>query len=256
MNVSQAKGGPVEFECDGLVLGLGSDWESSRMFSAIDKAMNGVLSELMESDELSTKANKTTTFLRPAGIKARQLTIVGLGSIESRDAGIGYRAAATAAKSMASSKSRRRIAYAGFAGDELFLKSSVVGSITGGVGQDLFRAERSLHAPDEIFWFDCKSDLISAGQAIGESMNLATTRQPASQLSLPGKLCRRSDESGQRSRFGNRSLGSSKTRSRKMRRTVSRQSRFGKTAAIMHSQICGNRFEQTADRPGRQRSNF
>ena len=49
----------------------------------------------------------------------------------------------------------------------------MIGSITGGVGQDLFRAERSLYSPSEIHWFDVDPATIAAGAIIAESMNLA-----------------------------------------------------------------------------------
>ena len=172
MKIEQASGSLADFNCDGLVLGLGSDWQSSLPFIAIDTAMNGALSQLIGADDLSTKPMKLTSFLLPTGIQAKQLTIVGLGNLESRDAGVGFRAAATAAKSMAGSKNRRRIAFAGFYGDELFLKSSVIGSITGGVGQDLFRAERNLHSVDQIYWFDVATAILQSGTMIAESMNL------------------------------------------------------------------------------------
>ncbi len=173
MKIEPAQGIPIDFECDGLVLGLGNEWQSSRHFAAIDAAMNGILRKLVESEELSTKPSKLTSILLPTGIRAKQLTIVGLGPLESRDAGVGYRAAATAAKAMAGSKNRQRVAYVGFHGDDLFLKSSVIGSITGGVGQDLFRTERSLFSPQQIHWFEVDATTIAAGSAIGESMNVA-----------------------------------------------------------------------------------
>ncbi len=173
MKIVKAVGSPADIECDGLVLGLGSDWKTSRYFAAIDVAMGGILTKLIEGEDLSTKPMKLATFPLPTGIKARQLTIVGLGDLDSRDAGVGYRAAATAAKSMASSKNRLLLAYAGFSGDDLFLKSAVMGSITGGVGQDLFRAERSLHPPSTIHWFDVDSANLASGTIVAESMNLA-----------------------------------------------------------------------------------
>lgn len=173
MKIESAQGNPVDFDCDGLVLGLGNEWQSSRHFATLDAAMNGVLKRLVESDELSTKPSKVTSILLPSGIRAKQLTIVGLGPLELRDAGVGYRAAATAAKAMAGNKNRKRIAYVGFNGDDLFLKSSVIGSITGGVGQDLFRAERSLFAPEQVHWFEVGSAMLAAGSVIGESMNIA-----------------------------------------------------------------------------------
>jgi leucyl aminopeptidase len=172
MKTSSAHGNPVEFDCDGLVLGLGNEWQTSRHFVSIDAAMNGLLKKLIETEEISTKPSKVTSILLPAGLRAKQLTIVGLGPLESRDAGVGFRAAATAAKTMAANKNRQRTAYVGFHGDDLFLKSSVVGSITGGVGQDLFRADRSLYAPDRVDWFDVSESTIASGTAIGESMNM------------------------------------------------------------------------------------
>ncbi len=171
MIVRSATGNPAEADLDAIVVGIGEDWKSSRVFQLLDAAMGASLSRLMESEEVSTKPMKVTSILIPTGLRARQLVLVGLGPIENRDAGAGFRAAATASKLVASSKHRKRVGFAGFEGDPLFIQSSVVGSITGCVGQDLFRSERSLHAFEQVEWFDVSETTVNAAKIVGESVN-------------------------------------------------------------------------------------
>jgi leucyl aminopeptidase len=155
---------PTEFEGDALVLGLTDEWKASEIVQSVNQALGGKLEELIVSEDVSIKANKISTLFLPSGLKVRNLVTVGLGDPKIQDAGVFYRAAASAAKSVAGQKNRRKIAFAGFQG-----------SLTGGYGQDLFRKEPSLQPPETVTWFGVPLATVESGSMIAESINAART---------------------------------------------------------------------------------
>jgi leucyl aminopeptidase len=159
------------FEGDALVLGMGDDWSRSPAVIEIDQATGGLLSKLLSMDELSTKPNKVTSLLLPPGLQVRSLVVVGLGEADKLHPGGAFRAAATAAKQVAGSKYRQRIAYGGFAGDARCMQSSVIGSLTGAVGQDIFRKEPSLYPPAAVHWSGIDQASLRRGEILGQSIN-------------------------------------------------------------------------------------
>ncbi len=155
--------------------------------------MSGQLSRWIQDGEILTKPMKTATILSPIGLQAKTLILVGLGSPgvgksglkKSSDgtvsdvdsvAGVAFRAAAAGAKIASQAKTRKTIAFAGF-GDFLHqeataMQSAVAGSVTGGIGQDLFKAESATAPAETILWYDVSEELLQSGKAIGESMIL------------------------------------------------------------------------------------
>jgi leucyl aminopeptidase len=166
---------PTVFEGDALVLGLAEDWKSSEIIQAVNLALGGLLEQLISSEEISVKPNKITMIAVPRGLKVRNLITVGLGDPQKQDAGVFFRAAASAAKSLAGQKNRRKVGYAGFTADQASLQSAVCGSLTGGYGQDLFRKEPSLQAPALVTWFNVPTATIESAKYVAESINAAKT---------------------------------------------------------------------------------
>jgi leucyl aminopeptidase len=182
-----------ECNADALILALGADWENSPTITELDRRMSGQLSRWIQDGEILTKPMKTATILSPIGLQAKTLILVGLGNPgigksgvkKSSDgtvsdvdsvAGVAFRAAAAGAKIASQAKTRKTIAYAGF-GDFLgheatAMQSAVAGSVTGGVGQDLFKAESATAPAETILWYDVSDELLQRGKAIGESMSL------------------------------------------------------------------------------------
>jgi len=177
-----------ECNVDALILALGSDWENSPTITELDSRMSGQLSQWIVNGEVVTKAMKTTIVLSPVGLQAKTLILVGLGkagvgktsdgtaSDTDSQAGIAFRAAATGAKIASQAKTRKTIAFAGF-GDFLghepsVLQSAVAGSVTGGIGQDLFKAEPAMTPAETILWYDVADEPLQSGKIVGESMTL------------------------------------------------------------------------------------
>ncbi len=95
---------PIEYEGEALVLGISDDWKASAVVQSVNQALGGMLEQLISSEEISVKPNKITSIAMPRGLKVRSLVTVGLGDPKKQDAGVFYRAAASAAKSLAGQK--------------------------------------------------------------------------------------------------------------------------------------------------------
>ncbi len=172
MNLKIGSGNVLSFEGDVLVIGAFADGEQTKLFESIDGLLGNRLSKLMQAGEFSAKSMKTHTVWYPEGLKVTSLIVVGLGTHELWKEGVAYQVASAAAKVVASSKNRKSIAFGGFEGDSALLSSAVAGSLTGGVGQDTFKAEPSLHRPESIEWFGVSEAELSQGRIVGESINL------------------------------------------------------------------------------------
>jgi leucyl aminopeptidase len=177
-----------ECNVDALIVALGSDWEKSPTVTDLDQRMSGQLSQWIRDGEVSTKAMKSSTFLSPIGLQAKTLILIGVGqagmdktsdgtgSDSDSPSGIAFRAAATGAKIASQAKSRKTIAFAGFAdcltNDPSVLGAAVAGSVTGGIGQDLFKAEPALTPAETILWHGVAEASLQNGKVVGESMTL------------------------------------------------------------------------------------
>ena len=158
--------------CDCLVVGVDSAWAISDEISKLDAAMNGVLKRLIEAEEISTKPLKITQILTPPGLAVKLLVLVGLGAQDSKDKSVYPRAAAAAFKAIAAKK-RGTVRVLGFHGPAVSLRGAVSGALTGCVGQDLFRKEKSLHEPDCIQWVGIDEATLQSGIILGEAINFS-----------------------------------------------------------------------------------
>ncbi len=176
MNVSQIKTPLAQTSADAVVVGLFAGEKNVKpvltgLAADADRATDGLLSKLIERQEIAGKKYELTSLLAPPGIAAGQLLVVGLGERGKFDAGITFRAAAAAAKQLAGKK-RSKVAY--FLGDTKAdeTENSIAGAIVGCEGQDLYRAEKKRHPFDELLWSGSDEKTIANGQIVGESMNL------------------------------------------------------------------------------------
>jgi leucyl aminopeptidase len=159
-------------DADALALGIYADGSLSAAARTVDAATGGVLSKLLAQKEFVGKANELLAVVAPAGLKARQVLLVGLGAAGQVDAGAAYRAASAAAMALAS-KERKQVAFA-LDPDwpaEL-VESAVAGVIAGSQGQDLYRAEKKRFPFVTLLWAGKVSAALAAGQILGDSINL------------------------------------------------------------------------------------
>jgi leucyl aminopeptidase len=176
MNIKLCSTHLTQTATDAVVLGLfasekPSDSKAPRAVTEADKATDGLLSKLVEREEIAGKKFELTPLLAPPGITAAQLLVVGLGERKKFNPDIAFRAAAVAAKHLARKK-RKTVAF--FFGDTKAdqTEAAVAGAIVGCQGQDLYRAEKKRQPFDEILWSGSDEKTLVAGTALGESMNL------------------------------------------------------------------------------------
>jgi leucyl aminopeptidase len=171
MRCEQFSGDFLEAPCDCLVLGIHEGSSGSPVVSAIDQATNGLLSRLLESEEISAKPLKISQIIAPHGLNAKLLVTIGLGDRESMATNLFFRAAAAATKAIASKK-RGVVRICGFQGSPMEMRGAVAGALVGCVGQDLFRKEKNLNEPDAIEWHAIDPSLVTMGTAIGQAINM------------------------------------------------------------------------------------
>ena len=150
----------------------------------VDAATGGLLTRLVQREEISGKSGKVTTLLAPPGVRAGQVVVVGLGEREKFGRGEAFRAAAAAAKKLAEKKRERVGFYLGEGWTEQQVESGVCGAMVGCRGQDLYRAEKDSHPFEEILWDDAYESVLQSGQILGETVNLIRqlVNEPPSRL--------------------------------------------------------------------------
>lgn len=158
--------------CDVLVVALDDDWARRPEFQAIDRATSGWFARVMQGGEVSTKPNKVSLLIAPAGIPASVLAIVGTGNSNASACNTFFRAAGAAMRALAT-KPRAVLRYVGFGNSPLEIRAAIAGAMVGSQGQDLFKAERITFAPSVVQWHGANDAQIRAGEVIGESVNLA-----------------------------------------------------------------------------------
>jgi len=176
MNITLCKTPLAQTAADAVVVGVFSAAgsvkpELPKAATDADRATDGLISRLIDRQEITGKKYDLTTLLAPPGITAGQLLVVGLGERDKLDAAVAYRAAGAAAKQL-SAKKREMVAF--FLGDTRAdqTEAAVAGAIVGCEGQDLYRAEKKRHPFGEIHWNGSDEATLERGRIIGESMNL------------------------------------------------------------------------------------
>ena len=195
MNVSTTSTPITQIEADAVVTGVFDDKELGPSAAAVNVATGGQITRLIEAKEFAGKAYELLPLLAPAGLKARQVLVVGLGNRAKFDAGMAFRAAATAAKSL-SGKSRPLVAFYFDSVDHPSLvESAVCGAIFGCHGQDLYRAEKNRHPFETILFHDTDADTLAAAQIVADSVNLTRrlVNEPAEEI-YPESFAARASE--------------------------------------------------------------
>lgn len=173
MSLHTARTAPAEMAADAIVVGVFDGGTLTGPAKEIDEASGGLLSMLVTRKEITGRANETIFLHGPTGISAPLVVALGLGPQTKLTPGVAFRAAGSAAKALAG-KERKVVAY--FLGEELSagekLSQAAAGLIVGSVGQDLYRAEKKLFAPGEVYVQSNDEAALQAGEIVGQAMNL------------------------------------------------------------------------------------
>jgi leucyl aminopeptidase len=164
---------PEDIPCDALVVFLTEGGVGSGAAAAIDRASGGLLSRLAAGGDLTGKRFECIPLLAAPGVKAGQVVVAGIGKRETVDGGVLHRAAAAAARSLAS-RPRAKVV---FAADDWWqprqLEQAVAGAAVGVVGQDLYRAERKRTPFGATVWAGAAPGPVATGATIAAGVNLA-----------------------------------------------------------------------------------
>ncbi|MFM7033743.1 MAG: leucyl aminopeptidase [Planctomycetia bacterium] len=174
---SDVQGGPPaapgSIEANALVVFTTEGGLGTGAAAEVDAAMGGVLSRLARAGDISGKRYECVPVLAPAGLRVGQVLVVGLGRREEADAGTLFRAAATASRSLAG-RPRAKVAFlAEPSWSEKQVEQAVAGSVTGMIGQDLYRAEKKRTPFGTTLWIGAPSEAIERGRILGDGVNLA-----------------------------------------------------------------------------------
>lgn len=160
-------------EADALVLLLPEEGVGSGAAADVDRATGGLLGRLAAAGDLAGKRFECTPLLAPPGLRAGQLLVVGLGAREQVDAGVLYKAAATAARQLAA-RPRGQVAFlAERSWSARETEQAVAGAAVGMIGQDLYRAERRRTPCGRTRWLAADPAAVTSGATIGTGVNLA-----------------------------------------------------------------------------------
>ncbi len=162
----------AEIEADAIIVGVCEGGNSTSFCDEIDAATGKVISQLFEQEEITGKANEVTILLAPTGVKAKQIALVGLGSVGKSTQLTAFQAAGAASKAL-SKKPRERVAFLlDDNWDDSLKSAAIAGAMFGCVGQDLYRAKKSTHPISNALWPASYESSISEGTILGESVNL------------------------------------------------------------------------------------
>ena len=184
MRLIPAKTNITEIEADALILGLYEGTPLSAHAAVFDQATDGLLSRLIEAQEITRDRYELTSLLAVGGVRAQHVLLVGLGPREGVDQGVAFRAAATAARQLAG-KERHRLAV--FLEDQWsaeLIQAAIAGVLTGCQGQDLYRAKKKRHAFGEVIFSGAESKNLGTGEVLGQAVNLARqlVNEPPSEI--------------------------------------------------------------------------
>ena len=174
----------TKVEADAVVVGLCDGESPAGAAAAVDDATDGAISRLIEAGEVKGDNLSVATLLAPAGVKATQVLVVGLGKRDQVDRRTAFQAAAAAAKALAGKQRAVVGCYLGEDWSSELVESGVAGAVVGCQGQDLYRKEKRIHPPERLLWAGDDEAAVLSGTALGEGVNLARrlVNQPASDI--------------------------------------------------------------------------
>ncbi len=164
---------PAAIDAEAIVVFLTEGGVGSGGIAAVDAATGGTLARLAAAGELAGRRYECVPLLAPSGLQAGQVLVVGLGRREEIDAGVVYRAAATAARHLAG-RPRSRVAFlADPTWSTAWLEQAVAGAAVGMVGQDLYRAEPKRTRFGTTLWIGADPGAVARGTTLADGINLA-----------------------------------------------------------------------------------
>jgi leucyl aminopeptidase len=164
---------PQSIEADAVVVFLAEGAVGSGAAAELDAATGGLVARLAAAGEITGRRYECVPLLAAPGLRAGQLVVIGLGKRETVDAGVLYRAAATAARHLAGRPRSRVVFVADGSWTTREMEQAVAGAAVGMIGQDLYRAEPKRTRFGTTIWAGVPVETVERGTIIADGVNLA-----------------------------------------------------------------------------------
>jgi leucyl aminopeptidase len=172
MKLTTGNGSAAACECSAVV-GLAFDSPKlSGSVTELDTAAGGFFQQLRDQSAFSTQVGKASVFYNVPGIAAPCVLIVGGGKQSEFDQSAAFRCGGVATKRLADQRRDKVAIDLGRLSAPNAL-AAISGAINGNVGQDLFRADKSLKTIEAVQWWGSDEATLRRGQQLGQSMLLA-----------------------------------------------------------------------------------
>ena len=171
MSIQPAPENLAQLEADAVVIGVDSEL-STPAARQLDELTGGLLTRLLQQEEWKPKLASTFRLYAPVGMNVPLAVLVGLEDDDYPVAARAFRAAGAGAKAVAG-KPRGQVAFYLDSGwDAEAHTQAIAGALVGSQGQDLYRAEKRLHPPEQLLW-QGPQEAFSPGVVLGRSVNQA-----------------------------------------------------------------------------------
>jgi leucyl aminopeptidase len=138
----------------------------------LDKAVNGLVTRILESHEFAGETGQSISLYLPEGMPARIAVLVGLGEAGRFDQGKAFRAFGCGARVL-SQKDRSHVAV--YLNPDLparLVEGAVAGILAGCQGQDLYRSEKKSFPFERLSCAFLDTSALNSGQIVGDSINM------------------------------------------------------------------------------------
>lgn len=137
----------------------------------VDQASDGLLQKLKAAGDLSLKAGKVTLLHHVPGVSAECVVVVGGGTASQFSAAVAFRCGGAATKRLGD-RLRKNVALDFGKLVDSVACAAIAGAMNGCIGQDLFRAEKSLFAIEELQCWSMSEASVRRAQSLGDAMLL------------------------------------------------------------------------------------
>ncbi len=158
-----------------VIVGVYRSGEMTSSARQIDSATSGAIERLIRAGEIKGETNETTTLLAAEGVPCLRIVVVGLGERGETTVSMAREAAGCGIRTLVSREMGKIAMLLDPEWSVPLQRSAVIGALVASEGQDLYRAKKKIHAPEELLWPDAWSNAMDQGIIIGEAVNL--TRQ-------------------------------------------------------------------------------
>ncbi len=171
MKVLTGSGSIAAHAASAVVVSLFDTSDLSGSITQLGTAAGDFFSKLRQREDLSADVGKTQLFHNVPGVAADCVLVVGCGKPEDFNVATAFRCGGAASKRLAD-RGREAVAIDLGPMDDALGAAAVAGAMNGCVGQDLFRAEKKLHAFGQLAVWSLSQASLQRGKCLGEAMLL------------------------------------------------------------------------------------